>query len=99
MGADYVNAGFINERKIPSNARSSCYERVGQAQRTHRLQVRHGEADPPPAGLATEGPNSFKNDGSWGPLCQRWFYQWAHNLKQGTLEYLRVLCGITRSAP
>jgi len=25
-------------------------------------------------------------------------HQWAHNLKQATLEYLRALCGVTRPA-
>ena len=25
-------------------------------------------------------------------------HEWAHNLKQVTLEYLRILCGITQSA-
>ena len=45
------------------------------------------------------GPNSLKNDGSWGRLCEHWIHQWAHNLTQGTLEYPRVLCGVTRSAP
>ena len=26
-------------------------------------------------------------------------HQWAHNLKQVTLEYLRALCGVTRFTP
>jgi hypothetical protein len=37
---------------------------------------------------------------NWGTYLQQYLamHEWAHNLKEVTLEFLRILCGVTQMA-